>query len=258
TSPTKRNWRSQSPAANGGALPVLLVEGQPVQGHPVGGGLVDLLKGDLPLGAMHQVVGDAGGPAAGAIIGPPLGQEQRAAEQGLEAAAADAYVDGDNTVVGLAQAAAPLAGDPRGLGALLGLAGLVDDADGAQASVIGQARQQAGGVAVQDVEGPGVVPGVVAQELLEGTHRGACGQGDGLDRLAVEVGEQPADVGAQVVEGLGVLTAEQEAVQEAVQGTAQAAQLAFAHRTEGWWRGLVFGLPSFYDYSSPRTRPLAL
>ena len=47
-------------------LAVLLVEGQPVQGHPVGPCAVELLQGDLPLRAVDDGVGDTGLAAAAA------------------------------------------------------------------------------------------------------------------------------------------------------------------------------------------------
>src|SRR5262249_47104408 len=49
---------------------VALVKRQPVEGHAVGPGAIQLLQGDLPLGAIADVVGDAGGPAAVAVLVP--------------------------------------------------------------------------------------------------------------------------------------------------------------------------------------------
>ena len=40
-----------------GGLAVVLVEAQPVQDDAVGPSAIDLLEGDPPFGAMHQVVG---------------------------------------------------------------------------------------------------------------------------------------------------------------------------------------------------------
>ena len=151
-----------------------------------------LAQGDLPLGAVGDLVGDAGRPAAVAVVVPGLGQEQVGIDQGLVAATGDAQVDGDDAVVDLAQLAAVLPLHAGGLGALLARAGLIDDADGAQL-VVGQGVR-VGRRGVAGWCGPAVVPGVVVQELLEGADGGAGGQGDGLDRLARQVGEQAAAV----------------------------------------------------------------
>src|SRR5262249_1972390 len=175
-----------------GALAVLLVEGQPIQGDAAGPGAVQLLQGDLPLGAVGRRLRDAGGAAARAVVGPLLGQGQVGGAQGLVGAAGEAEVDGDDAVLDLAQAAEVLAGDAGGLGALLADAGLVDQADGAQ--LVGrQGGQQAGRVPLEVLAQPGEVPGVVAEELLEGAHGCAGGQRDRLDDLSRQVGGESAD-----------------------------------------------------------------
>ena len=48
---------------------------------------------------------------------------------------------------------------------------------------------------------PAVIPGVMREELPERADGGAGGQRDRLDALAGQVAEQPAAVGAQVLEG---------------------------------------------------------
>jgi hypothetical protein len=70
-----------------------------------------------------------------------------------------------------------------------------------------------GHVALEGVSDAREGPAVIAEELLEGADGEASGQGDGLAGLAVEVREQSAAVGAQEVEGLGVVAAEQELLQ---------------------------------------------
>src|SRR6185369_7739942 len=153
---------------------------------------IQVLQSDLPLGAVADVVGDAGLPAAPAVRGPVFGQEQRGIEQGLVQPAADAEVDGDDAVLDLADTAEVLTLHAGGLGTLFDGAGFVDEPDAAQ--VVGrQARQQGGGVAVELVTDGGEVPDVVLEELLQGADGGAGLQGDGLDALAGQVGEQAPD-----------------------------------------------------------------
>ena len=110
------------------------------------------------------------------------GQEQVGIDQGLEAAAGDAEVDGDDAVLLLADLAAPLALHAGSLGALLDGAGLVDDADGAQL-VVGELVEQLQRRARCRVSrAQRRIPDVVTEELLEGADGGAGGQGDGLGR----------------------------------------------------------------------------
>ena len=54
----------------------------------------------------------------------------------MEAVAGIGQVDGDDAVLGLSDAATPLALDARGLVALLDVAGLVEDADGVRPGVL--------------------------------------------------------------------------------------------------------------------------
>src|SRR5262249_5695033 len=154
-----------------GALGVVLAEGQPVEVHAVGPGAVQLPQGDLPLGAVNHLVGDAGLPAAPPVPRPAPGQVEVGVDQTLVAALADAEVDGYDAVVDLADAAEVLPVHAGGPGALLEHAGLVDDPDGAQL-VAGQATQHPGGVALELVADGGEVPEVVREELLESA--GGC------------------------------------------------------------------------------------
>ena len=109
-------------------------------------------------------------------------------------------MDGDDTVLGLANLTAPLALHAGGVGAFLGLAGLVDQADAAE--VIGAVGGRPLGQALlQLVTHLVLVPDVVTQELLEGADRRARSQGDGLDALAGQVGQQAPTVGVQMLTG---------------------------------------------------------
>src|SRR5579884_2896668 len=163
------------------SLAVFLVKGDPVEIQLIGFGSVQLLQGDLPLGPVFHVIGDARRPVAFAVFGPILREEQFGIDQGLVAALADAEVHGDDAVVELADTAEVLALDAGGLVAGLQGRGLVDQTDVAQA-IIGQARQFDPDVALQLLTCLSVLPLVVAEELLQGTDGTACSLGDRLDR----------------------------------------------------------------------------
>ena len=85
----------------------------------------------------------------------------------------------------------------RGLFALLGATGLVDDPDGAE-RVGRECREDPGEVPLEGVAGEVVVPGGDDEELLEGADGGAADQGDRLDGLARQVGEQTMTVVVEV------------------------------------------------------------
>src|SRR5207302_10960479 len=131
----------------------------PVRVDGQGPGTQYLPAGDLPLGPVAQLVGDAGLAAAVTVLVPGFGQEQLGVDQRLVAALGDAEVDGDDAVLLLATLAAPLALHARGLGPLLGSAGLVDQAHGAQAIAddLGEGR---GDMLDQGIAGQAVAPGV--------------------------------------------------------------------------------------------------
>src|SRR6266702_748243 len=75
----------------------------------------------------------------------------------------------------------------------------------------------------------GVLPVVVAEELLQGADGTATGKGDRLDALAFQVGEQTAAVAVQVAEGLGVAAAVQVRPQEVLQRRPQPVELFLGH-----------------------------
>src|SRR5207245_2224810 len=105
-------------------------------------------------------------PAAVAVGVPRRGQVQRAVEQRLEAAAGDGQMDGDDPVVDLADAAEILSLDARRLCTLLDGAGLVEDADGAQAGgrEVGRRVTQASRNRIGEAP---VTPQAGFEELLE-------------------------------------------------------------------------------------------
>ncbi len=75
---------------------IALVEGQPVQHHPVGIGAIELLQGNLPLGAVNQIIREACGPAPFPVVGPTFGQEEVEVDEALEGTPANTGVNGDD------------------------------------------------------------------------------------------------------------------------------------------------------------------
>ena len=211
------------------SLPIAFVEGQPVKANAVARGQVELLQSNLPLGTVDYLVRDAGLPTALPVVRPGFREEQVAAQQRSETSACNAEVDGDDTGIDLAQPAAPLALDTGSLGALLGLAGLIDNADGAQPLVVGKARQHLGRVFLGDVDHGGLVPDVIFEELLEAAWWGACGQGNGLSTFARQVGQQPPAIGAQMLERLRVGTAELKRLQVSIEVWSQLTHFLLGH-----------------------------
>jgi hypothetical protein len=116
----------------------------------------------------------------------------------------------------IADTAEVLALHAGGLGAGLQSRGLIDQPDVAQA-VIRQAGQFGRNVALQLIDDLGVLPLVVAEELLQGADSTARGQGDRLRRLAFQVGEQATAVGMQVAKGLRIAAAVQVRPQEIIE-----------------------------------------
>ena len=112
--------------------------------------------------------------------------------------------------------------------ALLGGTGLVGEADVAQV-VPGQAREQVGDVALEAVARLLEGPGVVAQELLQGAYGGAGLQGDGLDALARQVGEQAATVVVEVGGGSVLEEAGAEVAQERGKRGAKVSDILIGH-----------------------------
>ena len=204
--------------------------------YPLGRGPVPLLHSDPPLGTRDEVVGDTRGPAAFPVVGPTFWQEQLAVQEGLVTPLADAERDGDDAVVHLAETAQVLALDTWRLGTLFDGTGLVDQADDSHA-VVGQGGQGVGDLLLAEVAHLVFVPSMILEELLESADGCTGLEGDRLDALAWQVGEQTADVGAQVLKGLGVAAAEEIACQKGGQSRSQGSELTCCHKTTstpGW------------------------
>ena len=121
-------------------------------------------------------------------------------------------VDRDLAVADLAQAARVLPGHPRGVLALLGEAGVVEDQDGV--ALGGQGQQPPDALAVEVV----VVPGHAGQQPLQGLLGGAGDDlGDGVAVLVGVLGQEPGQVALQGAARLGALEVGAERRQEGSQ-----------------------------------------
>ena len=90
-----------------------------------------------------------------------------------------------------------LALHPRRVVAPLATTGLVDHPDGAQ-RIRREVRQDRPQMRLEGVTGRGVLPVGSDGKLLKGSHGGSGGQGDGLDTLTRQVGQQPPAVRIEV------------------------------------------------------------
>jgi len=178
---------------------------------------------------MNDIIRYAGLATPGPVSGPRLGQKDVRVNQGLVLPLAHGQVNGDDAILDLAQAATPLPLHARGVSPFLDVAGLVDDADAAQASAIGQHGQQASDVALEFVTGRRLVPDVGLEELLQVAFRDARGQGHDLGVLAPQVGQQAADVSAEQGMVPGKHAGPLVGPQEGHQGRLQGANLVGSH-----------------------------
>ena len=152
------------------------------------------------------------------VGGPLLGQVQADVDQGVVVAADVGEVDADLAVVDLAQAAAPLALDADRSSALLGEGRWVEDEDAVGTAQLlthlpGQLRE------------PGVVvPGRLADKLLQRLAFLVVEVGDGFDVLVFEVGNQARDIRMGMLPLFAPLEPFDEGVQEAFQSRPHAAE----------------------------------
>src|SRR5262249_6246908 len=170
-----------------GRDPAELVVGRHPRPGQGGATLVEQLQPDAPALLEGQRGRDVRLGTADGVPGPILGQVEAAREQGLAVAADVGQEDAHLTVLDLAQAAAPLAGDAARRGPLLGETRAIDDENGVGvADLLLDVAPQLG----QDVV---VTPAAGADEQLEGPAVEGGGGGDGVGGLALEGGELAAE-----------------------------------------------------------------
>src|SRR5262245_17382061 len=209
----------------GGLLGVPAVGGDPFEVDAVGLGTIEQFQGEVMLGPIDDVVGNAGLATTFAVVAPAFGQEEFGVEHGAEARVegAEGELDRDDTVGGLAEPAAIL---PLHAGSHLagfGMAGVVEDAEGLGILMI------AGDELLNAIAGARVIPDIAVEKLLEGAGGDVVEQRDGLDALALQVAELPAHIMAEMFARLGSSEAVGELVQKLGQGWCERKNLIGRH-----------------------------
>ena len=202
---------------------IAFVERQPLENDAVLPSAVVQFQGNLPLGAVDQLVGDARGATPLAILRPTFRQEQLAVDEAMEVAPRVAQVDRDDAILLLADGSAPLPLHARRLVPLLDVARLVDEPD----------RMGTLGIAADDFVQPTAqsvfIPTVLRQELLQGPRRDAGRQSHRLAALAGQFGELPLDVHGKVSPRISASKAVVKLVQITSQLRLQSANLIGVH-----------------------------
>lgn len=178
---------------------VPFVEGDPAEHDPTSQGPTHLLQSDLILGPVDDLVGDACFGATFRIIPAVLRQEKIAVEHGSEVCVVTgiAKVDADDAVVDLTRVAAPLTLHASGFGAGLGMAGVIDNADGLGIRM----------VACDDMSNafahPTMLPFGPTEKLLKSPSGRSVVVGNRLHALTGQIGELTANVTREVAARLG-------------------------------------------------------
>src|SRR5262249_9027485 len=139
------------------------VRRDPFEVDAVGLGTIQELQSNPVLGAINDVVGNARLATTLAIVAPAFGEKKFRVQHGAEArvVGAESELHGDDTVGGLAEAAAILPLHARSFLAGLGMTGVVDDADGLRVFMI--ARYEL----LNAIPGAGMVPDIAVKIFLQ-------------------------------------------------------------------------------------------
>src|SRR5208283_3963183 len=172
---------------------IYLVEGEPIEHHPVAAGTIVDLQGNLPFRAIDHLVRDACRPATFTVVRPAFRQEQVPVHQAVEIPSSVRQMNRDNTVLRLADGATPLPLHTWGLVALLHIAGLVDDADRVRTRVLTDYAL------LEEVPREILLPFVSAQELLQITRGNPGRQGDRLAAFLCQIRQLSLDVGGKML-----------------------------------------------------------
>src|SRR5215471_1546103 len=202
---------------------VTFVERQPVKMQTVADGSVIEFQRDPPLGPVNHRIGNAGFPATLPVRRPTLRQEQLAVEQAVEVIDGVAQMHRDYAVFELTQPTAPLLLHPGRLVALLGVAGLVEDADRTRARVLGPDDL------LETITQSIVVPFQLTEELLERSRCDSRRQRDRLDALLGEFGELSTDINSQMSACVLASKTVSEPIQETFEFRFETANLCGIH-----------------------------
>src|SRR5262249_16913831 len=146
-----------------GFLGVPDVRRDPFEVNTVGLGSIQEFQSDDVLGAIDDRIGNAGLATTLAIVAPTFGQKEFGVQHGAETrvVGAERALDGDGAVGCLAQPAAILPLHAGGFLAGLGMARVVDDADGFGVLMI------AGNDLLHAIPGAWMIPDIAVEILLQ-------------------------------------------------------------------------------------------
>src|SRR5262249_29884164 len=155
-------------------------------------------------------IGDAGLATALAVVAPAFGQEEFGVEHGAEAGVerAERQLHGDDAIGGLSEPAAILPLHGGGLLTGLGMAGVVEDADGLGIFMIPCDDL------LHAITSTRMIPDIRVEKFLEGTWGDVVEQRDGLNTLALQIAELPAHIMTKMFAWLGTSEAVGELVEK--------------------------------------------
>ena len=197
----------------------------PFEVDAIGFGAVEQFQSDMVLWPIDDIVGNAGLTATFAVVVPAFGEEEFGIEHGSEACVegAESELHGDDAVGGFPETAAILPLDAGCLLAGLGMAGIVDDADGFGIFMI------AGYDLLHALTGAGMVPDIGVEELLQSARRDVIELRDRFDAFALKIAELATNVPAKMFARLGSSEAIVELIQKIGQGRFEGEDLFAGH-----------------------------
>jgi hypothetical protein len=188
---------------------ISFVKGQPGETQAVAHSPMVLLQGDLPLGAIDDIVVNSGLAAPLSVLMPCfLWQKQLSVQQGVELRRGVTEVNADDAVLEFAHGSAVLTLNTGGLVAFLGETGLIDHADTVWV------RMTPGNVLLQAVAHGLFIPAKQAEELLKIPWRLADSVGHRFDTLPGQIAQLTLDVEVEIAAGGDSAEAVIELVQE--------------------------------------------
>src|SRR6266446_1879759 len=169
------------------------IEGQPSEPNAVRPSPVIQFQSDVQLGTVNHRVGNAGLTATLTIIRPRLRQEQFPVQQAMKIVHRQTQVYGNDAVVFLSFSTAILHLHARCFGSLLGIARVIDDADGPRTGML------LGHDLLVPLSRQVFIPTMLAKKFLQRPHGHVGLQRNRLDALTLQVGQLPFDVNRQVL-----------------------------------------------------------
>ena len=188
---------------------ISFIKGQPGETQAVTHSPMVLLQGDLPLGAMEDIVANTRLAAPLPIFVPCVfRQKQLSVQQGVEVQRCITEVNTDDAILEFSNSPAVLTLDTGGFVAFLGETGLIDHADAMWV------RMTPGNVLLQVVAQGLVIPAKQAEELLKIPWRLTDSVGHWFNTLSDQIAQLPLDVEVEIAAGSDSAEAVIKLVQE--------------------------------------------